>query len=126
MATAFLPVPQVDTVVTLLEAGTTGNLSAFLHYFLQEWMTDDRLPLWNVHGVNIPINNHLECWYNRLKKAGGNKLGLNPAAGSIRQIGNRYAEKQRRVVIYSGEYTSGRRTSEQFLEALMYLTPEQI
>ncbi|KRZ66484.1 hypothetical protein T10_3295 [Trichinella papuae] len=53
-------------------------------------------------------------------------LSRNPAAGSIRQIGNRYAEKQRRVVIYSDENTGGRRTSEQFLEALMYLTPEQI
>ncbi|KRX85665.1 hypothetical protein T06_10076 [Trichinella sp. T6] len=37
LATAFLPVPQVDTGVSLLEAGTT------------DWMTDKELPLWNVH-----------------------------------------------------------------------------
>ncbi|KRY03201.1 hypothetical protein T12_9304, partial [Trichinella patagoniensis] len=44
---------------------------------LREWMTDDRLPLWNVHNVNIRTNNHLEGWHNRFnKKVGGNKLGL--------------------------------------------------
>ncbi|KRY42918.1 hypothetical protein T01_7745 [Trichinella spiralis] len=49
LAIAFLPVPQVDTGVSLLEAGTMGNLLALFQYFRQEWMTDDRLPLWNVH-----------------------------------------------------------------------------
>ncbi|KRX36345.1 hypothetical protein T05_8968 [Trichinella murrelli] len=100
LATAFLPVPQVDTGVRLLEAGTTG-------------------------------------WHNQFnKKAGGNKLGLyrllhyleeeqgvmemlinqllsrNSAAGSIRQISSRCAEKQQRFIIYTDEYTSGRRTLE--------------
>ncbi|KRX13267.1 hypothetical protein T07_8551 [Trichinella nelsoni] len=39
---------------------------------------------------------------------------------------SRYAEKQRRVMMYTGECISGRRTMEQFLEALMYLMPEPI
>ncbi|KRX32725.1 hypothetical protein T06_12423, partial [Trichinella sp. T6] len=52
LATAFLPVPQVDTGVSLLEAGTTGNLLALFQYFRQEWMTDERLSLWNVHNLN--------------------------------------------------------------------------
>ncbi|KRX13788.1 hypothetical protein T07_3702 [Trichinella nelsoni] len=146
LATAFLPVPEVDMSVRLLEAGTTGTLAALFQYFRQEWMTDERLPLWNVHNVNIRTNNHLEGWHNRLnKKAGGNKLRLykllhllkeeqgvmetlinqlllrNPDAGSIRQISSKYAEKQRRVMIYTGEYTSGRRTLELFLEASMYV-----
>ncbi|KRY25334.1 hypothetical protein T01_6361, partial [Trichinella spiralis] len=60
LATAFLPVPHVNTGVSLLEAGTTGNLLALFQYFRQEWMTDERLPLWNVHNVNIRTNNHLE------------------------------------------------------------------
>ncbi|KRX71854.1 hypothetical protein T06_16920 [Trichinella sp. T6] len=89
----------------------------------QEWMTDDRLPLCNVHSINIGTNDHLKSWHNRLnKKAGGIKLGLyklihfpkekqgamqtvigqllsrNPVAGSIRQISNRYTEKQRQVM----------------------------
>ncbi|KRX77972.1 hypothetical protein T12_877, partial [Trichinella patagoniensis] len=48
LATVFLPVPQVDTGVSLLEAGTTCPLAALFQYFRQEWMTDERLPLWNV------------------------------------------------------------------------------
>ncbi|KRX17810.1 hypothetical protein T07_6701 [Trichinella nelsoni] len=77
LATAFLPVPHVNTGVSLLEAGTTGNLSALFQYFRQEWMTDERLPLWNVHSVNIRTNNHLEGWHNRLnRKAGKSHNGL--------------------------------------------------
>ncbi|KRY55030.1 hypothetical protein T03_12819 [Trichinella britovi] len=77
LATAFLPVPQVDTGVSLLEAGTTGTLAALFQYFRQEWMTDERLPLWNVHNVNIRTNNHLEGWHNRLnRKAGKGHNGL--------------------------------------------------
>ncbi|KRX94302.1 hypothetical protein T4B_350 [Trichinella pseudospiralis] len=112
LATAFLPVSLVDTGVTLLKAGTTGNLLAFW----QEWMKPERLPLWNVRNVNVRNNNHLQGWHNWLnKKTGGNKLKLyklihllkeeqsvmeaiinqllsrNPAVGSIRQITNKYA-----------------------------------
>ncbi|KRZ52316.1 hypothetical protein T02_3202 [Trichinella nativa] len=45
---------------------------------------------------------------------------------SLTHSGPTYAEKQRRVVIYTGEQYSGRRTLEQYLEALMYLIPETI
>ncbi|KRX65634.1 hypothetical protein T06_2875 [Trichinella sp. T6] len=89
------------------------------------------------------MRNHLECCDNLPNKtAGGIELVLykksvmktpiiqllsrNPAAGSIRQIRKRYAEKQRPVMMYTGEYTSGGRTIEPFLEALMYLMPEPI
>ncbi|KRX12920.1 hypothetical protein T07_8972 [Trichinella nelsoni] len=89
----------------------------------QEWMTDDRLPLCNAHRINIGTNDHMKSWHNWLnKKAGGIKLGLyklihfskekqgamqtvigqllsrNPVAGSIREISNRYTEKQRQVI----------------------------
>ncbi|XP_003366831.1 hypothetical protein Tsp_13569, partial [Trichinella spiralis] len=151
LATAFLPVPHVNTGVSLLEAGTTGNLSALFQYFRQEWMTDERLPLWNVYNVNIRTNNHLEGWHNRLnRKAGKSHNGLyellqlliaeqgvmdtliqqvlsgNATVGDLRRVNNVYAQKQRQVARYTGEYTNGRRTLEQFLEALMYITPEPI
>ncbi|KRX36271.1 hypothetical protein T05_11328 [Trichinella murrelli] len=151
LATAFLPVPQVDTGVSLLEAGTTGTLAALFQYFRQEWMTDERLPLWNVHNVNIRTNNHLEGWHNRLnRKAGKSHNGFyellelliaeqgvmdtliqqalpgNMTVGDLRRVSKVYAEKQRQVAQYTGEYTNGRRTLEQFLEALMYITPELI
>ncbi|KRY98417.1 hypothetical protein T11_15478, partial [Trichinella zimbabwensis] len=52
LATAFLPVPQVDTGVSLLEARTMAGV-------------DDR------------TNNHLEGWHNRLnRKAGKTHNGL--------------------------------------------------
>ncbi|KRZ75211.1 hypothetical protein T10_12346 [Trichinella papuae] len=40
------------------------------------------------------------------------------ATGNLRRVNGVYAEKQ--------EYTSGKRTLEQFLKALMYITPELI
>ncbi|KRZ05321.1 PiggyBac transposable element-derived protein 3 [Trichinella zimbabwensis] len=135
----------------LLEAGTTGTLAALFQYFQQEWMTDERLPLWNVHSVNIRTNNHLEGWHNRLnRKAGKSHNGLyellqlliaeqgvmdtliqqvlsgNATVGDLRRVNRVYAEKQQRVAQYTGEYTNGRRTLEQFLAALMHLTPEPI
>ncbi|XP_003368669.1 hypothetical protein Tsp_12929 [Trichinella spiralis] len=151
LATAFLPVPEVDTGVRLLEAGTTSTLAALFQYFRQEWMTDERLPLWNVYNVNIRTNNHLEGWHNRLnRKAAKSDYGLYEllhiliaeqgvmdtliqqvlsgyaTVGDLRRVNKVYAEKQERVAQYMGEYTSGSRTLEQFLEALMYITPEPI
>ncbi|KRY07728.1 hypothetical protein T12_14323 [Trichinella patagoniensis] len=151
LATAFLPVPHVNTGVSLLEAGTTGTLAALFQYFQQEWMTDERLPLWNVHNVNIRTNNNLEGWHNRLnRKAGKSHNGFhellelliaeqgvmdtliqqvlsgNVTVGDLRRVNKVYAQKQRQVAQYTGEYTNGRYTLEQFLEALMYITPEPI
>ncbi|KRY39064.1 hypothetical protein T01_3175 [Trichinella spiralis] len=101
LSTAFLPVPQVDTGVSLLEAGTTGTLAALFQYFRQEWMTDERLPLWNVHNVNIRTNNDLE----------GNATVCN-----LRRVNKVYAEKQQRVAQYTGEYTNGSRTPSSSLK----------
>ncbi|KRZ10764.1 hypothetical protein T11_13407 [Trichinella zimbabwensis] len=53
-------------------------------------------------------------------------LSRDPIAGYSRRVNRSYTEKQRRALIYTGEHTSGRRTFEQYLEALMYLTPELI
>ncbi|KRY09277.1 hypothetical protein T12_14593 [Trichinella patagoniensis] len=100
LTTAFLPVPHVNT---------------------GEWMTDERLPLWNVHNVNIRTNNHLEGWHNRLNRKAGNVI-----VGDLKRVNKVYAQKQRQVAQYTGEYTNSRRTLEQFLEALMYITPEPI
>ncbi|XP_003377339.1 hypothetical protein Tsp_01527 [Trichinella spiralis] len=147
----FPPIPQVDTAVRLLETGTTGTLAALFQYFRQEWMTDERLPLWNVHNVNIRTNNHLEGWHNQLnRKAGKGHNGLhellqlligeqgvmdtliqqvlsgNATVGDLRRVNKVYAEKQQRVAQYTCEYTNGSHTLEQLLEALMYITPELI
>ncbi|XP_003377264.1 hypothetical protein Tsp_01459 [Trichinella spiralis] len=75
------------------------------------------LTLTNLNGCKIKYP--LQLLINQL-------LTRNLAAGSIRQISSRYAEKQQRVMIYTREYTIGSRTLERFLEALMYLTPDPI
>ncbi|KRY43800.1 hypothetical protein T03_17037 [Trichinella britovi] len=102
-------------------------------------------------GMYIMTNNHLEGWHNRLnRKAGKSHNGFyellelliaeqgvmdtliqqvlsgNVAVGDLRRFNKVYAQKQRQVAQYTGEYTNGRRTLEQFLEALMYITPEPI
>ncbi|KRZ67572.1 hypothetical protein T08_10326 [Trichinella sp. T8] len=43
LATAFLPVPHVNTGVSLLEAGTTDS-------------ADERLPLWNNPVSTFPLS----------------------------------------------------------------------
>ncbi|KRY46579.1 hypothetical protein T03_6175 [Trichinella britovi] len=139
LATAFLPVPHVNTGVSLLEACTTGTLVALFQVFQQKWMTDERLPHWNVHNVNIKTNNHLEGWHNGLNRKAGKGITLliaeqgvmdtliqqvlsgNVTVGDLRRFNKVYAQKQRQVAQYTGEYTNGRRTLEQFLEALIYV-----
>ncbi|KRZ92872.1 hypothetical protein T08_7727 [Trichinella sp. T8] len=102
---------------------------ACLKQALREWMTNERLPLWNVHNVNIRTNNHLEA----LTAEQGvmdtliqQVLSGNATVGDLRRLNRVYAQKQRQVAQYTGEYTNVRRTLKQFLEALMYITPEPI
>ncbi|XP_003382059.1 conserved hypothetical protein [Trichinella spiralis] len=131
LATAFLPVPEIDTSVRLLETGPTGTLAALFLYFRQEWMTDERLPIW----MHVITNNHLEGWHNRLnRKSAKSHNGLyellqlliaeqgvmdtliqqllsgNATVGDLRRVNKVYAQKQRQVARYTGEYTNGRRT----------------
>ncbi|KRY06074.1 hypothetical protein T12_5051, partial [Trichinella patagoniensis] len=112
---------------------TTGTLAALFQYFRQE------------------TNNHLEGWHNRLNRKAGKchngfyellqlliaeqgvmdtliqqVLSGNVAVGDLRRVNRVYAQKQRQVAQYTGEYNNGTRTLEQFLAALMYITPEPI
>ncbi|KRX28417.1 hypothetical protein T05_8424, partial [Trichinella murrelli] len=45
-------------------------------------------------------------------------LSVNVTVGELRRVNKVYAQKQRQFAQYTGEYTNGRRTLEQFLEAL--------
>ncbi|KRY50502.1 hypothetical protein T03_6553 [Trichinella britovi] len=98
-------------------------------------MSNELLPLWNAHNVNIRSNNHLKGWHNWMdKKVGGNKLWFYKLLQLLieetnykisRWINRAYTEKQRLIIRYTGDYTSGRHTLEQFFEALIP-SPEQI
>ncbi|KRZ65975.1 hypothetical protein T10_9486 [Trichinella papuae] len=50
----------------------------------------------------------------------------NASFGGLRRVGSRYADKQEHVAQYTGEYTIGRCTLEQFLQALVYIKSEPI
>ncbi|KRY47806.1 hypothetical protein T03_4222 [Trichinella britovi] len=118
---SFLPVPQADTDVSLLEAGTAGSTLALFQYFRQE------------------TNNHLEGWHNRLnRKAGKSHNGFyellelliaeqgvmdtliqqvlsgNVTVGNLRRVNRVYAQKQRRVAQYTGECTNDYPTNNIF------------
>ncbi|KRX75609.1 hypothetical protein T06_14507 [Trichinella sp. T6] len=82
-------------------------------------MSNERLPLWNALNINIRSNNHLEGWHNRLdKNAGGSKLrkpivqfpDVLTITFDLSWINRVYAVKQRLIIRYTGDYTSGRYT----------------
>ncbi|KRY54764.1 Protein Asterix [Trichinella britovi] len=117
LATAFLPVPHVNTGVSLLEAGTTGTLAALFQYFRQEWMTG-RITTWN-NRLNRKAGKSHNGFYELLELLIAEQGVMDTL---IQQVlsGNVTVGDLRRVAQYTGEYTNGRRTLEQFLEALMY------
>ncbi|XP_003382012.1 conserved hypothetical protein [Trichinella spiralis] len=127
------PIPAIydeEASAASAEPSTSGQFSVFK----REWMTDERLPLWNVHNVNIRTNNYLEGWHNRLnRKTAKSHNGLyellqlliakqgvmdtliqqvlsgNATVGDLRWVNKGYAQKQRQFARYTGEYTNGRR-----------------
>ncbi|KRY07446.1 hypothetical protein T12_2474 [Trichinella patagoniensis] len=126
LATAFLPVPHVNTGVSLLEAGTTGTLAALFQYFWQEWMTDERLPLWNVHNLNRKAGKSHNGFYELLELLIAEQgvmdtliqqvLSGNVTVGDLRRF---MLRSNKGFAQYTGEYTNSSRTLEHFLEALI-------
>ncbi|KRY82697.1 hypothetical protein T4D_861 [Trichinella pseudospiralis] len=39
---------------------TFGQVKALFQYFQREWLPATKIPLWNIHGVTVRTNNHLE------------------------------------------------------------------
>ncbi|KRX16271.1 hypothetical protein T07_9192 [Trichinella nelsoni] len=52
----------------IINVGTSGQLEALFQYFQQERLPATKIPLWNVHGVSVRTNNHLEGWHSRMNK----------------------------------------------------------
>ncbi|KRZ18114.1 hypothetical protein T11_9551 [Trichinella zimbabwensis] len=68
MALAFLPVNLVPAGFEILNVGTSGQVEALFQYFQREWLPATKILLWNVHGVAVRTNNHLEDWHSRMNK----------------------------------------------------------
>ncbi|KRY22614.1 hypothetical protein T12_6157 [Trichinella patagoniensis] len=109
----FKVLPQWYQQLFTIHAFVAGKLVPAVYW--QEWITDERLPLWNVHNLLIAMGTLIQ-----------QVLSKNATVGDLRRVNKVYAEKQQRVAQYTGEYTSGSCTLEQYLEALMYITTELI
>ncbi|KRY12727.1 hypothetical protein T12_15353 [Trichinella patagoniensis] len=121
LATAFLPVPQVDTVVSLLEAGTTEPITTWM----EGWHNQLNRKAAKGHNGFHELLELLIAEQGVMDTLIQQVLSGNVTVGDLRRVNKVYDQKQRQAQ-YTGEYTNGRRTLEQFLEALMYITPEPI
>ncbi|KRX18518.1 hypothetical protein T07_6660 [Trichinella nelsoni] len=151
MATAFLPLHEIPEAVDLPGRDVSGSVAALFEYFRQEWMTPNRMPLWNVYHVEIRTNNYLEGWHFKMnRQAGKHHLSFyellqllideqgstetliqqvtsgRVTANDLRIKNNKYEEVQLRITALTAEYDGGTRTMEQFLKAVAYDVPEPI
>ncbi|KRY26914.1 hypothetical protein T03_10126, partial [Trichinella britovi] len=68
MALAFLPVHLAPACFEIINVGMSVQLEALYQYFQQEWLPATKIPLWNIHGMSVMTNNHLEGWHSRMNK----------------------------------------------------------
>ncbi|KRX30581.1 hypothetical protein T05_4421 [Trichinella murrelli] len=117
----------------------------------REWLPAATIPLWNVHGVSVRTNNHLEGWHSRMnKRARKHHLGFyqflqlildeqGKTETVVRQIDDGYTHgrasvrrsaaygvQQRRVAALTGKLIHNEITVESFLSAISYHTPEPL
>ncbi|KRZ65241.1 hypothetical protein T10_4418, partial [Trichinella papuae] len=72
-----LPLHDVPAAVEMIGRGVTGSVAALINFFKEEWMTLNRLPLWNVYNINIRTNNDLKGWHFKINRhAGKSHLGF--------------------------------------------------
>ncbi|KRY45427.1 hypothetical protein T03_4260 [Trichinella britovi] len=151
MALAFFPVHLVSAGFEIINVGTSGQLEALFQYFQREWLPAATIPLWNVHGVSVRTNNHLEGWHSRMnKRARKHHLGFyqflqlildeqGKTETVVRQIDDGYTHgrgsvrrsaaygvQQRRVAALTGKLVHNEITVEHFLSEISYHTPEPL
>ncbi|KRY40948.1 PiggyBac transposable element-derived protein 2 [Trichinella spiralis] len=151
MALAFLPVHLVPTGFEIINVGTSGQVEALFQYFQQEWLPATKIPLWNIHGVSVRTNNHLEGWHSRMNKSarkhhlgfyqflqlildeqGKTVLvmrqiddGCTHGRGSVRRSAA-YGVQQRRVAALTSRLVHNEISVQQILSAQSYHTPEPL
>ncbi|KRX13010.1 hypothetical protein T07_8017 [Trichinella nelsoni] len=141
MATAFLPLAEVPDAVDLLCRDITGSVAALFEYFREEWMTRNRMPLWNVYHVQTGTNNHLEGWHFKMNRQAGKRhlsfyelLRLlideqGSTATLIQQMTSGCVtvnDLRLRITALTAEYDGGAHAIEQFLKAIAYDIPEPV
>ncbi|KRZ80563.1 hypothetical protein T10_4165 [Trichinella papuae] len=136
MALAFLPVNLVPAGFEILNVGTSGQVEALFQYFQREWLPATKIPLWNVHGVAVRTNNHLEGWHSRMnKRARKHHLGFyqflqliideqGKTETVVRQMDDRYTQGSGSVRRSAAYEVQQRRVAA--LTAIAYHTPASV
>ncbi|KRX33349.1 hypothetical protein T05_4959 [Trichinella murrelli] len=134
MATAFLPLNKVPEDVDLLGRDVTGSVAALFEYFREEWMTPNRMPLWNV--INRQAGKRHLTFYELLRllidEQGSTETLLEQVtsgrvtASHLRAKNSKYEDVQLCISALTAEYDGGTRTMEQFLRAVAYDVPEPL
>ncbi|KRZ66928.1 hypothetical protein T10_9487 [Trichinella papuae] len=126
------------------------QVEALFQYFQREWLPATEIALWNVHGVAMRTNNHLEGWHSRMnKRARKHHLGFyqflqliideqGKTETVVRQIDDGYARgsgsvkrsaaygfQQRWVAAVTGRLHRNEIGIEHFLKAIAY-TPAPV
>ncbi|KRZ70346.1 hypothetical protein T10_4342 [Trichinella papuae] len=132
-----LPLHDVPAAVEMIGRGVTGSVAALINFFKEEWMTLNRLPLWNVYNINIRTNNDLKGWHFKINRhvgkshlsfyellqllidEQGSTETLNQQmtlgcviANDLRIKNNKYKEMQLHITALIAEYDGGTHTME--------------
>ncbi|KRY99382.1 hypothetical protein T11_17427 [Trichinella zimbabwensis] len=138
MALAFFPVNLVPAGFEILNVETSGQVEALFQYYQREWLPATKIPLWNVHGVAMRTNNHLEAppgFYQFLQliidEQGKTETvvrqiddGYARGRGSVRRSAA-YGFQQRWVAAVTGRLHRNEIGIEHFLKAISY-TPAPV
>ncbi|KRY81016.1 hypothetical protein T4D_14597 [Trichinella pseudospiralis] len=114
---AFLPVNLLPAAFEILNVGALVELEALFDFFQREWLPATKIPLWNVRGVVVRTNNHLDDWQNRMNKRARYTRG----SGSVRRSAA-YGVQPRRVVALTGRLRRSKISIERILCAISYHT----
>ncbi|KRZ15963.1 hypothetical protein T11_14911 [Trichinella zimbabwensis] len=97
-----LPLHDVPAAVEMIGRGVTGSVAALINFFKEEWMTLNRLPLWNLliyeQGSTETLNQQMT-------------LGC-VIANDLRIKNNKYKEMQLHITALIAEYDGGTHTME--------------
>ncbi|KRY87049.1 hypothetical protein T4D_14431 [Trichinella pseudospiralis] len=114
---SFLPVNLLPAAFEILNVGALVELEALFDFFQREWLPATKIPLWNVRGVVVRTNNHLDDWQNRMNKRARYTRG----SGSVRRSAA-YGVQPRRVVALTGRLRRSKISIERILCAISYHT----
>ncbi|KRX12747.1 hypothetical protein T07_12394 [Trichinella nelsoni] len=121
LPTVSLPLHDVPAAVKLLGRDAVGSVAALFNYFEEEWMTPNRLPLWNRHLSFYELFELLIDQQGLMETLNQQVTSGCVSANDLHIKNKKYGELQLRMIALTAEYDGGTRTMEQSLRAVAYL-----